>query len=184
MNLSARKLARRLSATLLAALASVGAHGLEEDRLQEIVIQSQSATLDEQSGVITYEGSVTLTQGSLELSAEILLAKREQGQVVEIAASKGDASEQVSYAQIIRSDRPEVTAFANEMTYNLRAQTIHLTGDAALSQGEIKFQGNSILYNIALGKTEASGDVTMELPAQTIDTFDLDGDERQASETP
>ena len=176
---------KRITASICAALlASLTAHALEEDRLQEIVIQGQSAELDEQSGIITYRGSVTLIQGSLELSAEVLLAKREDGQVIEIAASQGDSDKPVSYSQLIRQGEPQVTAFAQEMVYDLRGQTIELTGDAELKQSDIEFRGDSILYDITRGKTEADGGVEMTLPGRLLDTLDQQEDEVSDLEGP
>jgi len=166
---------------LLALGSSAGAYGWEEDRLQEIIIKGESAELDERSGVITYKGTVTLTQGSLTLSSEILRAKREDGQVVEIAASQGEANDAVSYAQCIRPDEPEVTALAKQMIYDLRAQTLELSGDAVLRQSDVEFRGNLILYDITRGKTEASGEVEMRLPANVIATL---GENQGASPAP
>ncbi len=163
---------------LLALCVFVCAYGLEEDRLQEIIIKGERAELDEQSGVITYKGDVTLKQGSLELSAEILRATRENGQVVEIGASQGEAGDAVSYAQCIRPDEPEVTALAREMIYDLRAQTIQLNGDAVLRQSDVEFRGNLILYDIARGKTEASGEVEMRLPASVVNTLGADQEDQ------
>jgi len=171
---------RRACATLLALCVSVGVHGFEEDRLQEIIIKGESAELDEQSGVITYKGAVTLKQGSLALSADVLRAVREDGQVVEITASQGEAADAVSYAQCIRPDEPEVTAVAQEMIYDLRAQTIQLRGDAVLQQSDVEFRGTLILYDIARGKTEASGEVEMRLPASVVNTLGT-GQEDQGS---
>ena len=168
----------QVCATLFALCGLSGVHGLEEDRLQEIVIKGESAELDEQSGIITYEGGVTLVQGSLKLSAEVLRATREDGQVVEIAASQGEAGDAVSYSQCIRPDEPEVTARANEMVYDLRAQTIELNGDAVLRQSDVEFRGHLILYDITRGKTEASGEVEMRLPASVINTLGEDRGEQ------
>lgn len=158
------------------ALAPTCALPLEEDKLQEIVITGDSASLDETTGEVTYRGSVTLTQGSLTLGAEILRAKREGGQVVEISASQGDSSDPVSYSQQIEIEEPHVTAIANEMVYDIRAQTIHLTGDAMLEQSEVEFKGDSILYDIARGRTEAAGQVRMTLPGRLF-LNDLEGEE-------
>jgi len=175
--------ANALAAVILLA-ASNWAYGLEEDALQEIIITGENAELDEQSGVITYEGDVTLTQGSLRLSAQILRAKREHGEVVEIAASQGEANDAVSYAQCIRPDEPEVTALAKEMIYDLRSQTIELNGDAVLRQSDVEFRGNVILYDIVRGKTEASGEVEMRLPARVISTLRDDQDEAPEPRVP
>ena len=169
---------------LLACITPTAVQALEEDRLQEIVIQARSAALDEQTGVITYEGRVTLTQGSLSLSAEVLRATRQDGQVVEIAASQGDSGEPVSYTQLISPDEPEVSAVAREMIYDLRAQTIELNGDAELRQVDIRFSGSSILYDISRGRTKGDGGVEMVFPGQFLDALDQDEDQSRSSEAP
>lgn len=151
---------------------------LEEDKLQEIVIKGDSASLDENTGEITYLGSVTLTQGTLKLAAEILRAKREGGRVVQISASQGDQSEPVSYTQRIRADQDEVTAEAYGMVYDIKAQTIHLTGEALLQQSDVEFRGDSILYDIARGRTVARGGVTMKVPPRLLSNLE----EKEVSE--
>ena len=167
--------------SVVLALMPTCALSLEEDKLQEIVITGDSASLDENTGEITYRGSVTLSQGSLKLGAEILRAKREGGQVVQISASQGDSSEPVSYSQRIQIDEPEVTAVANEMVYDIQAQTIQLTGNAVLEQSEVEFRGDSILYDIARGRTEAAGQVQMKLPGRFLSN--LEGEEGEDSQS-
>ena len=153
---------------------------LEEDKLQEILIQGDSARLDEKTGEITYEGNVTLVQGSLRLSSHLLLAKREGGEVIRITASRADSSQQVSYSQLIRREDPEVTADADEMIYDLRAQTIELIGNAILRQEDVEFSGDTIRYDIARGDTEAAGSVLMKLPGRFLEN--LDGGDREEDE--
>ncbi len=169
---------------LMLALMSSGSLALEEDKLQEIVIKGDSASLDENTGEITYRGSVTLTQGTLKLAAEILRAKREGGQVVQISASRGDESKPVSYTQRIRADESEVTAQAHEMVYDIKAQTIHLTGDALLQQSDVEFRGDSILYDIARGRTDARGGVTMKVPPRLVSNLEEDINEEPDSDAP
>lgn len=153
---------------------------LEEDKLQEILIQGDSARLDEKTGEITYEGNVTLVQGSLRLSSHLLLAKREGGEVIRITASRADSGQQVSYSQLIRREDPEVTADADEMIYDLRAQTIELIGNAILRQEDVEFSGDTIRYDIARGDTEAAGSVLMKLPGRFLEN--LDGPDREEDE--
>lgn len=162
--------------TLTLVICPFNAHALEEDKLQEIIIQGDTALLDERTGEITYEGNVTLVQGTLRLSSSILVAKREGGEVIRITASRGNTSDQVSYSQQMRQGEPEVTALANEMLYDLRGQTIELKGNAILRQQDIEFSGASISYDIARGGTSAAGDVQMVLPGRFLENND-DADE-------
>ncbi len=167
---------------LLPVLMPIAAWPLEDDRLQEIVITGDSASLDENTGDITYLGRVTLTQGSLVLEAEILRARRDGSQVVEISASQGEASEPVSYSQIIRLGEPEVTAEARDMVYDIGEQIIRLTGSALLRQSDVEFRGNSITYDIVRGKTEADGNVEMKLPGRYLQV--LEDEQDAGSDTP
>ena len=153
---------------------------LEEDKLQGILIKGDSARLDEKTGEITYEGNVTLVQGSLRLSSHLLLAEREGGEVIRITASRADSSRQVSYSQLIRPADPEVTADADEMVYDLRAQTIELLGNAILRQEDVEFSGDTIRYDIVRGGTEAAGGVLMKLPPRFLEN--LDGRDKEKGE--
>lgn len=172
--------------SVLLALMPTCAWCLEVDKLQEIVITGDSASLDEKSGEITYRGGVTLTQGSLRLGAEILRAKREGGQVVQISASRGDSSEPVSYSQRIHINEPEVTALANEMVYDILQQSITLTGNAVLNKGngELEFRGDTIFHDIVSGRTEASGGVTMKVPGRFLSNLEDEEIEDSPSDRP
>lgn len=173
-----------IAMSLLLALMPGGAWSLEEDRLQEIVISGDSASLDENTGEITYRGGVTLTQGSLTLGAEILRAKREDGQVVEISARQGDSSEPVSYSQRVQIEEPEVTALAKEMVYDIVQQTITLTGDAVLQQGEVQVRAHSIFHDIRSGRTEATGGAIMKAPGRFVSNLEREEVEDAQSDAP
>lgn len=175
------KLASRLLTLLLFSL-PVSAFGLEEDKLQEIVIEGDSAKLDEKTGEITYEGNVALVQGSLELVAHLLHAKREAGQVVRISASGGESHRQVRYSQRIRQGEPKVTASADEIVYDLRAQTLEFAGSAVLRQDEVEFRGDIIRYDITLGGTEALGEVLMRLPGRLLENLSNRGNDAPEQE--
>lgn len=175
------QIASRLLAALLCSLPLV-ALALEEDKLQEIVIEGDSAKLDEKTGEITYEGNVTLIQGSLELASHRLHAKREAGQVVRISASHGESRQQVHYSQRIRQGEPKVTASADEMVYDLRAQTLELAGSAVLRQDDVEFMGDIIRYDITRGGTEALGEVLMRLPGRFLEDLDNNGNDAPEQE--
>ncbi len=151
----------------LLALLPVASSALEGDRDQPIEIQADAAMLDETQGKSIYQGSVIITQGSLQVSAEeveILTVDSEVTQIIAIAAD----GELANYQQQMNDQKDMVTAEARKITYLVQEERLHLAGNARLQQVEDVFAGELLYYDMAKGvvnldSTGGTGRVNMTI---------------------
>lgn len=145
-------LRRTVLALMIAALA---AQALPTDRDQPVQVSADSARFNEKTGVATYNGSVVVRQGSLEIRAEqIVITTDRKGAILSTVATGNPAR----YQQQPDPKKGPVNAEADRIDYDARNDTIVLTGRARLKQDASSFQGNSITYNSARQQIDAKGD--------------------------
>lgn len=144
-----------LSRLLLPLLCLVGPnlYALESDRQQPIAIEADRLTIDDKRGVSIYQGSVRLTQGSLEVTAERITVKK-PGNQVESVDSRGTP---VHFRQQGDIPAENLRGFAERIHYNLKSSSITLTGDAHLWQNQDEFSGEEIHYNLTTRRVKARG---------------------------
>ncbi len=162
-------LPRVVSLIALLALGAVPtlASDLPTDRDQPLQVAADSASFNEKTGIATYRGSVVIRQGTLEVRAdEVVITVDKEGNVSTTVATGKPAR----YQQQVDPKKGLVSAEASRIDYDLRNETISLTGQARLKQDGASFQGASIVYAIARQQVEAKGDassrVQLILPPQ------------------
>ena len=143
-------------------------HSLESDRLQPIQIEAQSAELDDSKGTAVYSGNVKLVQGTMIISADKLtIYQGTEGVKKAIAEGK-----MATYEQQLEENKPKVVASAQQINYQTKEQIMILIKDALITQGEHRFEGDRIEYDIQRQKlsatSTASQPVKMILPAGTL----------------
>jgi lipopolysaccharide export system protein LptA len=119
-----------------------------------IHIRADSAELDEREGTVIYRGDVRMTQGTVELSADLVTILLENDQVVQITA-EGDRA---SYRQQVGEDGDMVTALARTIIYMTQDEQVELIGNAHLSQRQNEFTGRMIRYDMRAGRVVAEGE--------------------------
>lgn len=127
---------------LLLCLAQPG-FALESDKEQPLQLEADSLSIDEASGVVLYEGSVEVTQGSLKIWAERLWVHRRQGKTEKVIG-EGDP---VRFRQLIEQGGEEASGQARRVEISLERDELLLIDDALLEQGNNHFRSDRIIYN-------------------------------------
>lgn len=163
MHPRANKLVTALLLTLIASMANA----LPSDRDQPLQVAADNAHFDEKSGIATYRGAVVIRQGTLEVRADELVITIDKEGNVSSTVARGKPAR---YQQQTDPRKGLVTAEAARIDYDLKNETITLTGQALLRQEGASFRGASIVYAIARQQVDAKGDansrVQLVLPPQ------------------
>ena len=129
---------------------------LESDKTQPITIQADFAELNESIGTAIYQGNVQLSQGSLLIHSDrIVVFSNSKNKVEKVVATGTPAS----FEQQLESKKPKVVAKAHDIEYQPLASKLILSHNAELTQGENRFEGERIVYNIKQQILNASGDL-------------------------
>ena len=140
-----------LSAALLT-VSSV-ASALPEDRKKPIHIAADSAQIDEKTGVTTYTGNVLITQGTMKIQAAKVSLYQKNRAVDRIVATGSPAQ----FSQQASADQAVTDAFGNSLEYQVKQQTITISGNARVEQDKNKFSGERIVYQMDKARVNAYG---------------------------
>ena len=133
-------------------LSSSELKALDSDRFQPIQIQADAATVDENQGKSIYVGNVKIHQGTLEVTATKVEIYTEESQVTQIIARGEDTpGKPAHYKQQTNEERDEVSASASKITYLVREEQLHLSGNAKLKQVNDTFSGELLYYDLRKG---------------------------------
>ena len=146
------------SALLGLALCAPTSWALDSDSQQPINLEADRAELDDQKGISTYSGRVTLIQGTLELKGDKLIIRSVDGEP-NLITTIGQPGKFKQRPQ----DKPDdVVATATTIKYNVAKEKIILDGNALLIQGNQRFSGAHITYDMISDKVKAMGAVGAE----------------------
>lgn len=137
--------------TSLLCLLPASAGALNSDRNQPMQIEADRANLDEQSGVSVYRGNVTITQGSLRLTADELTLHTKDGDIEKAYATGTPAT----YRQRPDGKPQDVEAESLNMEYYAGQNKIILINKAFVKQGGDTFRSEKIIYDVARDKVDA-----------------------------
>ena len=140
---------------LLLGLLPLASQALLADRDQPIEVEAHAVTIDEKNGVSHYLGAAKVVQGSLLLSAEEVRVFHTQRTVNKVVA-KGSSKQRAHYQQAQPNQVRFIQADAQNITYLINKQWVHLKGDAHLVQGFDSFSGGVLDYDIKNDKVIAS----------------------------
>ena len=132
-------------------LACTMAHALSTDVRQAIHVEANHANIDQKTGTSTYTGKVTITQGSLRISANEITVQLQKGKLQKIIATGTPAT----YRQRPDNKETDIIANANEIEYQADRNIAIFTRDASLQQGGNIFKSDHIVYNIGKNKVDA-----------------------------
>lgn len=136
----------RFTYLCLLALLPLGGEALDSDQHQVLQAVSDTAKLDQQTGIGVYTGHVYARQGSTSLRADQVVTKQNaQHQVVEVIAYGQPAV----YKTIPQAGKAELTATATEIHYYPEQQYAQLLGNAVLIQDDNRYEAPIIDYDMA-----------------------------------
>lgn len=139
---------------LIVFLTPLVALALPGDKTQPIHVKAQTVTLDEQQGISVYTGNASVIQGSLTLSAEKIKIFNNQKEVTKVLA-KGNKERRAHYKQNQPNQPRFIEATAENITYLINKEMVHLKGNAHLVQGFDSFSGGTLDYDIKNDKVIA-----------------------------
>lgn len=116
---------------------------LPTDAQQEMVLEYDTVTFDAKNGKTKYSGNVTLTQGSLKISADELHIVGELGEP-EVITAIGSPATVVQQPTV---DKAPISAKGAQIQLVTKSETIVITGDAELEQEGAISQGQTISYD-------------------------------------
>jgi lipopolysaccharide export system protein LptA len=128
---------------------------LQEDATQPIKVKAQTVLIDEKQGFSVYTGKASVIQGSLILSAEKIQLLSNQTQVTKVVA-KGNKKQRAHYQQSQPNQSRFIEATADNITYLVQKEMVHLKGHAHLVQGFDSFSGGTLDYDIKNDKVIAN----------------------------
>ena len=151
-----------LRGILIAGMATTGliatvAYALPSDANEAIRLLADKATYSERTGVTTYSGSVTITQGTLKMAADNLTVNLTPSRDIESAVATGRPA---TIQQIVTQEKGLAKGQANRIDYNVKTGLVTLTGNAHLTQNGGSFSGNVIRYSLKVGDIEATAGST------------------------
>lgn len=141
---------------LLLALATLPATGmaLSEDSHQPMLIEADSAELDDKNGVSTYRGNVKVTQGTLVLTGATLTVYNQDDDINKVIVTGSPAT----YRQRPDGKKEDIHAKAQRMEYYRSPEKIILTTEAVVEQGGDILRSERIVYDIGNDQVVAGGD--------------------------
>jgi lipopolysaccharide export system protein LptA len=139
-------------------------YALESDKDQPMHLEADSLSVDEASGVVLYQGSVEITQGSLKIWADQLWIHRRKGETEKII---GEGSP-VRFRQLPDEGGEEVRGEARRVEIHQARDELLLIDDALLEQGSNRFSSDRIIYNREKAMVKAGGSAQGKKRVQVV----------------
>ena len=136
-------------------LIPVVAQALPDDRQQPINISSDTADLDTKEGISVYRGDVVVTQGTTQITGDIVTvytSGREVSQVIAVGEQR-----LAYYEEQQSEDLGTVKAWGETIRYDVNEGQIELIKEARLTQKGDIFTGEKIDYNMVQQTVNAWG---------------------------
>jgi lipopolysaccharide export system protein LptA len=141
---------------------------LTDDSTKPINIQADSAEINDVTGISTYRGNVTITQGSTVLTGDIVILETANKKVNKII-TEGTLS---TFKQTTDDGR-KVNAEAEKMVYSITGNEITLTRNAKLTESGNTFASDKITFYtdkeiVTAGSSSGSDRVNITVFPETI----------------
>jgi len=128
---------------------------VESDRDQPIIIEADSASLDDKRGHSTYRGNVHLQQGTLHMHGKTMTVQMHNYHIEKIVLIGNPAT----YVQQLDESGEKHHAEAGRMVYQAGKDLLILKENARVWQpGEEEFSSEQIIYNLVNKTINAGGD--------------------------
>nr|WP_315043608.1 lipopolysaccharide transport periplasmic protein LptA [uncultured Moraxella sp.] len=132
---------------------TVASFALPSDANEPIRLLADKATYSESTGKTTYSGNVSITQGTLKMTASNLTVNLSNAKAIDSAVATGSPA---TVQQIVTKEKGLAKGQANRIDYNVKTGIVTLTGNAKLMQNGASFAGNVIRYSLKVGDVEAT----------------------------
>ena len=131
-----------MGAWLLAAAGS--ALALSTDRDQPVEIQADFAEMDDEAGTTTYIGNVVVTQGSIKMTGDRVVAEFDSNRALKDVYVRGRPA---YFKQTPDGGKEDVEGQGLEVEYHATKNQLVLIKEARLNQGARSFEGYRINYD-------------------------------------
>ena len=135
--------ATKLITLIICVIAPHFAFALQSDKHSPVLIEADQVDISDKSGVSTYTGNVTLTQGSIKIAAESIVVFTNENKLQRLIATGTPAT----FRQKPDELSNEVQASAYQVEYTTRSGMLVLQQNAELKQGSNLFRGHKIEYD-------------------------------------
>ena len=122
-----------------------------------IQIESDRATLNDETGISNYSGNVIISQGLSRLEADNISVNALDRKIVSIKATGKPAH----FTQQDNAISPSTHGYGNTIVYIAKESTLKFLGEARLVQKDNSFAGEQIEYDIMKKAIKAQGDETI-----------------------
>lgn len=137
---------------------------LSDDFSKQASITADNQYIDIGKSVAVYKGNVTITQGSITISADRLEIYNHGNSGLELMVLKGKPAK---FEQTV-DDGTVISAQAKEIRFERGTNIIKLTNEAQLTWGKNTVKGQLISYDMIRKLLNADGDVNKEDQVTTI----------------
>ncbi len=142
---------------LLLALTPAWALAASNDEDLPILIEADSADINDRKGISIYRGNVEIRQGTSVLTADQVTVQHPDKKAQKIIA----VGKPVKYRQPQEDGKPDIRAEALQAEYYTTSEELIMIGDAVLFQGNDSFRSDRITYDrksgMLKGGTSAQG---------------------------
>lgn len=142
-----------VSFLIIGALAQA-AHALDSDRDQPVNLEADHATYNQQTGVTVYSGNVIITQGTIRIQADNVVANLDVNRSIKDVTATGKPAK---FQQKISPDKGIAYGEGDQVFYDAAPSQITLTGHAKITQDGSTFNGNTLRYGMKQGDIEGNG---------------------------
>lgn len=141
-----------LALAVITGICTGNAYAKQSDFKEAISINSGKQIAELSTNKITFLDHVIINQGTIKITADkVEILRNEKGQIKSATAFGSPAT----FYQILDNGKP-VTAHSRKIAYYPISQTVELKESAVIEQGSSKITSDSITYNIAKERMEAS----------------------------
>ena len=127
--------------------------GLSDDSNQAMLIEADSAELDDKAGISIYKGNVKVTQGTLVLTGGIITVHTKDDAISKVVVEGSPAT----YKQRPDGKQQDINAKALLMVYHKSPEKVILTGEAVVEQSGDILHSDRIVYDIGKDQVAAGG---------------------------
>jgi len=128
---------------LLAILISPNGWALNSDKSKPVEVEADNFNLDEKKQITTYTGNVVITQGSMEIKADIVTIFGSKGSTDKVIATGNP----VKFKQQPDGNQGLIRGEAKQFDYLVTKDTLVLINKATLWQSGNTFSSDRIVYD-------------------------------------
>ena len=127
---------------------------LSNDKQQDIVIEADSAEMDDVKGITIYRGDVIVVQGSIHMTGHTMTVYNDDTGEMELVIMQGTPA---TYKQLPDDSEIYDEAEALQMEYYALKDYVILIDNALVTQEGLRFSGSRIEYDTVLSRVKAKG---------------------------